>query len=69
MIDRLSVAGPPSAVRTRINDRLKARDCDTLILHTPSLLMSDPAARASGDPGLTYREHVNRLIDAFSRRG
>ena len=69
MIDRLSVSGPPPAVKSRITDRLKARDCDTLILHTPSLLMSDPAARAAGDPGRTYREHVGRLIDAFSRRG
>lgn len=68
MIDRLSVAGPPETVRTRIAERLDAPDCDTLILHTPSLLMDDPAAKAAGDPGRTYREHANRLIEAFRRR-
>ena len=66
MIDRLSVAGPAGLVKTRINDRLESADCDTLILHTPSMLMSDPGARASGDPAATYRSHVSRLIDAFS---
>ena len=70
MIDRLSAAGPANLVKTRINDRMEAADCDTLILHTPSLLMSDPAARAARDPGRTYRDHVTRLIDGFSpRRG
>lgn len=66
MIDRLSVAGPAGLVRTRIDDRLEAADCDTLILHTPSMLMSDPDARASGDPAATYRNHASRLIDALA---
>lgn len=66
MIDRLSVAGPAGFVKARIRDRLEARDCDTLILHTPSMLMSDPDARASGDPGAAYRDHASRLIDAFA---
>ena len=70
MVDRLAVAGPEQLVRSRVGQRLDERDCETLILHTPSMLMSDPVARASGDPGRTYREHVGRLIDAFScRRG
>jgi alkanesulfonate monooxygenase SsuD/methylene tetrahydromethanopterin reductase-like flavin-dependent oxidoreductase (luciferase family) len=68
MIDRLSVAGPAGLVRTRIDDRLEAADCDTLILHTPSMLMSDPDARASGDPASAYRNHASRLIDALSPR-
>ena len=66
MVDRLAVAGPAHLVRGRVAERLRARDCETLILHTPSMLMSDPAARASGDPGRTYREHAGRLIDAFN---
>jgi len=66
MIDRLAVAGPASLVKTRVEARLDAGDCDTLILHTPSMLMSDPDARASGDPGRTYRNHASRLIDAFA---
>ena len=66
MIDRLSVAGPAGLVRARIEARLEARDCDTLILHTPSMLMSDPDARASGDPAAAYRQHASRLIDAFA---
>lgn len=65
MIDRLSVAGPARLVRTRINDRLGEAGFDTLILHTPSMLMSDPDARASGDPAATYRQHASRLIDAL----
>jgi probable F420-dependent oxidoreductase len=65
MIDRLSVAGPADLVKTRINDRLEEADCDTLILHTPSMLMSDRSARASGDPAATYRDHAARLIDAL----
>ncbi|MCE2513004.1 MAG: LLM class flavin-dependent oxidoreductase [Acidimicrobiia bacterium] len=65
MVDRLAVAGPAQLVRRLVTERLATRDCATLILHTPSMLMSDPAARASGDPGRTYREHVGRLIDAF----
>ena len=68
MIDLLSVTGPAGLVRTRIDARLEARDCDTLILHTPSMLMSDPAARAAGDPASTYRDHVSRLIGAFTAR-
>lgn len=68
MVDRLAVAGTARLVRSRVAERLDARDCETLILHTPSMLMSDPTARASGDPGRTYREHVGRLIDAFSER-
>ncbi len=68
MIDRLAVAGPAQRVRRRVAERLDARDCDTLILHTPSMLMSDAAAKASGDSGRTYRDHVSRLIDAFTRR-
>lgn len=68
MIDRLTVAGPAQLVRSLVSERLQARDCETLILHTPSMLMSDPAARASTDPGRTYREHVGRLIDVFSER-
>lgn len=64
MIDRLSVAGPAGLVRARIDQRLQAADCDTLILHTPSMLMSDPGARSSGDPAAAYRSHVSRLIDA-----
>ena len=66
MIDRLSVAGTAGLVRTRIDNRMAAADCDTLILHTPSMLMSDPDARASGDPSATYRNHASRLIDAFA---
>ena len=66
MIDRLSVAGPAGLVKTRIGERLDAADCDTLILHTPSMLMSDPGARVSGDPAAAYRSHVSRLIDAFA---
>ena len=65
MIDRLSVAGAARLVKARINDRLDAAGCDTLILHTPSMLMSDPDARASGDPAATYRNHASRLIDAL----
>ena len=68
MIDRLTVAGPAQLVRSLVAERLQARDCETLILHTPSMLMSHPAARASTDPGRTYREHVGRLIDVFSER-
>lgn len=68
MIDRLAVAGPARLVRNRVAERLDARDCETLILHTPSMLMSDPAARVSGDPGRAYREHAGRLIDVFRRR-
>jgi len=67
MIDRLTVAGPAQLVRSLVAERLQARDCETLILHTPSMLMSNPAARASTDPGRTYREHVGRLIDVFNR--
>lgn len=67
MIDRLTVAGPAQLVRSLVAERLQARDCETLILHTPSMLMSNPAARASTDPGRTYREHVSRLIDVFNR--
>ena len=66
MIDRLSVAGPADLVRTRIASRLGAGDCDTLILHTPSMLMSDPAAQGAGDPAAAYRDHVARLIDTFA---
>ena len=68
MVDRLAAAGSTRLVGRRVGERLEARDCETLILHTPSMLMSNPAARASGDPGRTYREHVERLIDAFGRR-
>ena len=65
MVDRLAVAGPAQSVSRRVAERLKAQDCDTLILHTPSLLMSEPGARAAGDPSRTYREHAARLIDMF----
>ena len=68
MVDRLAVAGPAQLVRSRVAERLDARDCETLILHTPSMLMADTAERASGDRGRTYREHVRRLIDVFRRR-
>ena len=68
MIDRLSVSGPANLVRTRIASRLGAGDCDTLILHTPSMLMSDPVAQGAGDPAAAYRDHAARLIDAFARR-
>ena len=66
MIDRLSVAGPAGLVKTRINDRLESADCDTLILHTPSMLMSAPATGAPGRQGAAYRDHVTRLIEAFA---
>ena len=66
MIDRLSVAGPPELVRTRIGSRLEARDCDVLILHTPSMLMSARSAGILGDRGAVYRDHVARLIDTLA---
>lgn len=66
MIDRLSMAGPASLVKSRVEARLEAGDCDILILHTPSMLMSDPDARSSGDPAAAYRNHGSRLIDAFA---
>ena len=66
MIDRLAVAGRPELVKTRIGARLEARDCDTLILHTPSMLMSAPAADTPGKPGAAYRDHVMRLIETFA---
>ena len=68
MVDRLTAAGSADLVRRKVAERLDSRDCETLILHTPSMLMSDPDATASGDPGRTYREHVSRLVDAFSGR-
>ena len=66
MIDRLSVAGPPETARTRIRARLEAGDCDTLILHTPSMLMAAPATDAPGRPGAAYRDHVMRLLDTLA---
>ena len=66
MTDRLAVAGPASLVRQRIARRREARDCDTLILHTPSMLMSEPAAAASGDPSQAYRDYAERLIDTVA---
>lgn len=61
MIDRLAIAGTPGLVRTRIQRRLVARDCDDLVLHTPSMLLLRPSSadRAAAD----YREHVEALVD------
>lgn len=66
MTDRLAAAGPASIVRERVAQRREARDCDTLILHTPSTLMSEPAATAAGDPSRSYRQHTERLIHTFT---
>ena len=66
MIDRLSVAGTPESVRALVGARIDAGDCDTLILHTPSMLMSAPATGAPGRQGAAYRDHVTRLIEAFA---
>ena len=66
MIDRLSVAGTPESVRARVEARIDAGDCDTLILHTPSMLMSAPATGAPVRQGAAYRDHVTRLLEAFA---
>ena len=64
MIDRLSAAGTASEVRDRVAQRCDRRDCDVLILHTPSRLMSTPEAVAAGDPARVYREYAQRLMEA-----
>ena len=64
MINRLAAAGSATEVRDRVAERCGRRDCDVLILHTPSRLMSKPEAVAAGDPARVYREHAQRLIDA-----
>ena len=64
MIHRLAAAGSATEVRNRVAQRCAGRDCDMLILHTPSTLMSRPEAVAAGDPARVYREHAQRLMDA-----
>ena len=66
MVDRLAAAGPAALVRNRVAERLRSGACDTLILHTPSMLMARPedAATGPGDPARAYREHARRLMAA-----
>ena len=62
MIDRLAAAGSGTDVRAKVDARRNAGGCDTLILHTPSMLMD----RAATDPAARYRSHLQRLLDTFA---